>query len=318
MQMDKIKVLVIGCGNIGCGYDWNTDFVRTHCKALFQLNNVAVSVYDENVDLASSAAEKYSYRVVSDISKVDFSFYQWVIIASPTPTHFDYLRLCFLGNVPLVICEKPVATAKSELEKLEELYNAGKTKVLINYIRRFQEPYIELRKKMADLKIQPSVIAVKYQRGLNNNFSHAADIIAFLLGAFDLKDLHIVSRVFDEFAYDPTTSFTAMLNDDIPLFAMGIANAKYSYFEIEFFYSNCKISLIDNGSEIIWNSADINGSKFYQPLKKIPEFYLKAILDNLMTGVYENAMKVFAGLADDNFLSSINTNKTLLKIKQHG
>lgn len=40
------KALILGCGNIGAFYDYDTQEVVTHAKAFSEFDNIDVTVYD--------------------------------------------------------------------------------------------------------------------------------------------------------------------------------------------------------------------------------------------------------------------------------
>lgn len=311
--MINVKVLVLGAGNISCGYDWDNEFIKTHCKALANIKNLSVSIYDTNETLAFKSAKKYNFLHIDKFEKINFNFYDWIVIASSTDTHFTYLKRAILEKIPLVICEKPIASSLDELKILEDLYKMGQTKVIVNYIRRFQKKYIELRKLISAIDSIPSSISVTYQRGFSNNFSHASDLLEFLFGKFSLTNINVFAKFYDELTNDPTISFSALLNNNIQLIANGIRNAKYSYFEIEIFFSSYKIHIAKNGNEIQWYSSE-EYQTFYHPLKYDCNLSSTNVLENSMVDVYNFVSSVYANHTHDNFLSSIKNNNTLLKI----
>lgn len=306
-----MKALLIGCGNIGALYDLNTNEIKTHAKALSFIPSIVVSLFDENVSQAKKIASLYHYKLVEDKATIKLADFELVIIASPTKTHFEWLCKCFESNVKLVICEKPLSTNKKELEELEIKYKNSNTKVVVNYIRRFQEAYIELKQIIEKESKAPLQILVKYQRGITNNFSHAADLIQFFYGQCEFSNLNITDKIFDEFENDPTCSFTGKYGK-IPISVIGLANVKYSYFEIEIFYKNKKIAITNSGDNIRVISAK-EAQNFYLQLTET-EFEKTDILRNYMKNVYEIVEDVFSGKLEDNFIESIMMGNEISKI----
>jgi predicted dehydrogenase len=307
-----MNVLLIGCGNIGALYDWDIEAVKTHCKALSKLPNVIVSVYDNNIDLATKVAKKYNFLCVENENQIVLQNYKWVVIASPTNSHLPWLCKCFDAEVPLVICEKPIAKNEAELSKLESLYTKSKTKVIVNFIRRFQPAYAQLKKDINN-KI-PSNVIIKYQRGLVNNFSHAADLLNYFFGGGVFENIHVTQKVFDEFEDDPTVSFTALFNK-IPINVIGLAKVKYSYFEIELFFEDEKISIINNGNDIVYQKA-LHFNTFYEPLPTVTEYKEKKLLNNYMQFVYDSVIQMYKNIVPDNYVEALKMNQQLLQIIQ--
>ena len=306
-----MKALLIGCGNIGALYDIDTDEVKTHAKALSFLPDISVTVFDEDAEQAKRVALKYNYGIIDYAEKIRIADFDLVIIASPTATHYEWLVRCFNEKAKLVICEKPLSVSETELKELEATYKDADTKVVVNYIRRFQPSYKGLKKLIEEEEIMPVQIVVKYQRGLINNFSHAADLLEFFFGGGEFTNVHVIASAFDEFESDPTVSFTGNFKE-IPLIACGLANVKYSYFEIEIFYPDKKISIFNSGDNITVKAAK-NAAGFYPQLTELLTDE-SGILKNYMQYVYESILDIAHGKTYDNFMSSLIMGQQILKL----
>ena len=53
------KVLILGCGNIGAGYDFDNEQVLTHAKAFNLHPEFSCVFYDQDHALSKRVAEKY-------------------------------------------------------------------------------------------------------------------------------------------------------------------------------------------------------------------------------------------------------------------
>jgi len=310
-----INVLLIGCGNIGALYDFENNLTKTHCKALSLIPNLNISIFDENIDLAELVAKKYGYNCILCSKQINLSTFKWVIIATPTNTHFEWLSKSVESNVPLIICEKPISKNILELNKLLMLYKGGKSKILINFIRRFQPAFLELKKIISSKETCPIQLIVKYQRGILNNFSHAADLLSFLFNTNEFKDILIVNFSNDEFEDDPTVSFVGFLGN-IPINVIGLQNVKYSYFEIEICYEDSKINVTNTGDNIeYFFSEKIQG--VYKPLRENLCLTKDKILENYMIAVYEHAIRIYKCEVGDNFVESLLVNQQIIKLKNN-
>jgi predicted dehydrogenase len=307
-----INALIVGCGNVGALYDFDTHHIKSHAKILHQLKDIAVTVYDPDSSLAAKVAQKYNFSSAENEEVIDLTSFQWVVIASPTFTHFSWLKRCFQAKVPLVICEKPVSKDSKELIETERLYNNGSTKIVVNYFRRYQPVFIELKNIIDNYNALPENILIKYQRGFLNNFSHAADLLAFLFNNLDYRSVNIVNKAYDEFDDDPTISFTAQLGSTT-LNVVGLTHVKYSCFEMEFFFTDKKIALLNNGNQVIHYSAEPY-EKFYKPLKEATKTDNDNLLDNYMVHVYQHVQDVYNNKTVDGFIPILNMNKALLNI----
>ena len=173
-----IKALLIGCGNIGAGYDLADDTkVWTHAKAYSRFNEIDLSVFDTESLKAKQVADKYAAKLLVELRKDDFAQYDIVSLTTPTTTHFDYLQNLITQNVPVIICEKPVVSSSNQVDSLIDLYKNSKSKVIVNYIRRFQDGYKTAKQKLIELSRQQSLknINIKYKRSFLNKASHVVE-----------------------------------------------------------------------------------------------------------------------------------------------
>ena len=114
-----------------------------------------------------------------------------VCISSPTSSHYSYLKKCLELNIPLVVCEKPISNCSIQLDKLEESYYNSKSKVLVNYVRRFNKDYNSFKNELRDFFKDVDTIKIDYHRGVLNNLSHAFDIINYFFD-FELNFYNVM------------------------------------------------------------------------------------------------------------------------------
>lgn len=298
--MEKYKALILGCGNIGALYDFENDKVQTHAKALYLNMEYDVDVFDCNIELAKKVAEKYSFLVIANEIDIDFTQYQLISICTPTFTHFNFLKKCFEAQVPVVICEKPVDLNLNNLSELKELYFNSNTKVLVNYIRRFQPKFSELKevikKNLNEDKLQ--TISINYQRGFFNNCSHAFDTLEFLLNQqLELSNISLLRNKFDAFQDDPTMTMHAEWNH-VNFLINGIEDINYPVFEIYLYFQYVCISILKSGNHI---------QIAYSTKSNHTDYIFENVIENYMLPVveYVNQYTIKNNLIPDNFIRSI-------------
>jgi predicted dehydrogenase len=306
-----IKALLIGCGNIGAGYDFNDPSkVWTHAKAYSLRNDIELSVFDGDKAKAQQIAGRYKAVLVESLHDQDFSKYQIISITTPTTTHYHFLEKIIKANVPLVICEKPVVNETAQVEQLEQLYKSGRSKILVNYIRRFQPAYKEAKERILRIKENQSLrgIIIKYKRGFLNNASHAIDLLEYIFEmAFDFKNFQTSAAVFDAFDYDPTIT-AACLFHDRPVSFAGFSGTSYAVFELELFFSSLKVVICHSGNEIRYYYDDSGNWNEHVEERQT------ALLDRYMVPVMDRAVDLYNGNGEDNFMSSLRLNKAILEI----
>ncbi len=310
------RALIIGCGNIGAMYDFETESILTYAKAFHLDPEIEFDVYDINNKIAEKVGQRYHAQCLQILEMQTFKEYDIVAICTPTHTHFDYLSKMLVHGPKLVICEKPVDSDPAQLDKIISLYLKSNTKVLVNFYRRFQPGIIQLRNEIREVLAEEGCtnIVVSYQRGFHNNASHAIDLIEYLFGStFDFADAQITHKTIDEFEADPTMS-VFFLWHGVSVQFVGLAKVEFSHFDIAIYFKRKAVLLKDGGNEIEW----------FTTLPKIGNYYPKlklrsrktAVVSNYMSNVVLHAKLMLNGIErTTNFIESISISQRILKLQ---
>lgn len=308
------KALVIGCGNIGALYDLENDKILTHAKAFHCHHQFTLSLFDVDNELATKIAEKYNCEVVEKVDNKVLQLFDCISICTPTGSHFELLQNALSSQVKLVICEKPVSNNISELNTLKTLYNNGKSKILVNYIRRFQPSFVELKQFISGIigKEVLTNICIRYQRGFLNNCGHAFDTIDFLLGyTLELENIKLNNKAYDQFPDDPTLSLQATHNKT-NIAITGLSDIKFTFFEIDLYFEYYFISIKNAGATIRIYKAEKDIRRF-QPLQILDAYSQDDCLKDYMKYVIEHAHGLLNGEQTlDNFSGSADMNIRML------
>ena len=310
------KALIIGCGNIGAMYDFESESILTHAKAFHLDPEITFAVYDTNREVAEKVAQRYQVHALQVLEPGAFNEYDIVSICTPTFTHYDYLSKMLMHGPKLVICEKPVDSDPIRLDSILSLYRKSNTKVLVNFFRRFQPGITELRNEISDVLVEEECtnIVVTYQRGFHNNASHAIDLLEYLFGStFDLSTAQITHKTSDEFDTDPTMSVSSFWNGVIVQF-VGLAHVEFSHFDVAIYFNRKAVLLKDGGNEIEWLATTPKCGTFYPKLKL--QSRRTAVVDNYMNNVISHAKLLLNGNEQNsNFLQSIKISQRILKLQ---
>ena len=309
----KRKALLIGCGSIGACYDLNKPgLVWTHAKAYSLLSDLELTVTDIDRDKANKVSAIYQALVIDESDTEAYKNFDLISIATPTPVHFEYLKNTLHYCPPVIICEKPVVNSLKQADEVLDLYRSSGSKVLVNYMRRFQPAYKVLKERLEKNYERDSLkeIIIKYKRGFLNNASHAVDLLEYLYDEpFDFKNFHIQKWEFDSFEYDPTLTGTCLYLDQPVNFA-GICKVEYPVFEIEIFYPNSKIAICHSGNEIRYYSMNTEDG-----LEEDHGERQTDILDQYMTPVINKGLDLIDRKENnDNFMQALTMNKRMLEI----
>lgn len=293
----------MGCGNIGSQYDFENEFILTHSKAIFFSNWInSVDIFDKKIKLSKKVSSKYNFNLIKNINDVQFNNYDIVVIATPTETHFSLLNQCIKSGVKYVICEKPISYSIQELNKIEHLIQKKDSKVFINYYRRFQKSYKELKKDINPYLLEISSIKVTYYKGILNYASHAIDTLNFFFGSVSKIELKkINNKFYDYFENDPTVNAYVTFND-IDLHLNGqISNVPL--FEIDIKSGDYTILIYDLGNKAKIKRGDVI-IKHYDNLLKDN---MKYVYNYIQNSIYKKKN-------NDNFRESLILNKQLINL----
>jgi predicted dehydrogenase len=247
------RALLIGCGNIGAGYDFDRpDQVLTHARAYSRLG-IAFDVVDPDGDRAARVAGRYGARSYAAIEELDPTHYEIVSVASATPTHAGYLEVFLAAGTPLVICEKPVAARPAEIDAVLARYASGRSAVVVNYLRRFQPAYQRLRNRLRQWTASDPLrrAVVRYQRGFLNNGGHALDTLEYLFDQpVDLASLRSTATLADAFPDDPTITGSFRFQD-ATVELVGVPPPAAGVFDIVLELGSRRIELLERGDRIV-------------------------------------------------------------------
>jgi predicted dehydrogenase len=307
--------LIIGAGNIGALYDLDKDDkVLTHAKAYALMKScINLTIADTDREKAEKVAIHYNTPFACNLPFPSYQSFDIVSITTPTATHYSYLIDLLEQNVPVIICEKPVAADTDQLLKLKNAYYGSESKVLVNYMRRFQPGFYILKERIQNIlqEEEPLAIIVKYQRGILNNGSHAMDLLEFLFEEpFLLEDFQVQLAIFDAFEMDPTVSGTCKFMN-CPVSFVGLTNLAYAVFETELFFTSSKIRIQNSGNEINYFTKDesTNQLKEELPLRQ------NNLLDKYMVPVMEKALRLLDVEKEmDNFISTVELNLRIVQL----
>ncbi|MES2427305.1 MAG: Gfo/Idh/MocA family oxidoreductase [Bacteroidota bacterium] len=313
------KALVIGCGNIGAQYDMHNNEIQSHVKAWYLNPLVSLHIYDINRSLVENVADKYNCEIIDSLEVDVLKEFTFVSICTPTATHLNFLEMALAAKVNVVICEKPVSNNYEDLEQIKSIYEINTSKVLINYMRRFLPPFMELKQFISSIKPFEKLtnISIRYQRGFINNCSHAFDLIAYLTDIdIDLSHINRFNLIADHFIDDPTLSLQALWGD-VNFNVQGLSNVNFSHFEIDLYFNYHKIVVKNAGNIIeILKAEKTDGN--LKPLILQAEHTRNNCLENYMKHVIDYAVDLKQGRVNkDNFINAVTLNQKMLRYKDN-
>lgn len=131
MSSNILKIALLGLGKMG----------QNHLRVLANLPDVKIAcIYDNNIELTQKLACEYKVNFIKEPENLKDFKLDAIIIATPTFTHYDYIKLAS-KYVKNIFVEKPLCANFSECKELK-LKNH---KIQTGFIERYNPAFVELK-----------------------------------------------------------------------------------------------------------------------------------------------------------------------------
>jgi len=215
----------VGLGNIAWRFDQKKDNIAvglTHASSYLKHDCVEiVGGCSPEQDDRKSFEKLYKVQTFNTIDEMLPAVQPDIVsICTPAEYHYDQVRYCLQHSIPMIWLEKPPATSLADLDKMiqENKQFQGRSKILVNYQRRFSESYTWLQSLYKDQTLGACrLIQINYSRGLENNGSHLLDILFFIVG---LQCDYILEWISDSLSTSP--SFALSFQNNLSIIVSGL------------------------------------------------------------------------------------------------
>lgn len=139
-----MRIGIIGAGNMA----------TLHADAIVKSGRAHVAVvYAVDTQETAAFASRYGARVANDVREVfEDPAVGAVIVATPTPSHAQYLRLAHQAQKH-VLCEKPVVRTRAEADEIAALFSGYPCVAAAGHLVRFTPEYKYLRQVVREGKL---------------------------------------------------------------------------------------------------------------------------------------------------------------------
>ena len=297
--MNKLKTCLIGCGDIGYGFDRGRtgEGALTHFKALNNSSHFelcAIAEIDKKV--REEIAEKHG-TMAYDNAEVMLNNQkpEVVVIASNDETHIPFLKTALKYEPKFVFCEKPLGLSSNEVTEIVNEYEKMNVKLQVNYTRRFLEEFYSIGQDLHSGKIgKLNSVTFYYSRGLVHNASHYLDLVHWYFGVPDIVTTLSSREGLGE--HDKSYSFRLGYDEGPEIIFIGLEPSKLSFAEIDFVGSDGRIKFsYKNEIEYfkVVNNPSYNGFQMYELTGSRPVRF-----DEAMPNAYRNIYDCLTGSAN--------------------
>lgn len=253
------KVLLIGLGAVGMGYDFDTTdagVMSTHARAFsnhpdFQL----ACAVDPDPGARARFQERYGGWVVADLAEgLRTACPDVVVVASPTRYHAEAVQMVLRHAKPkLILCEKPLSYSLEEARAVVTACSDAGCLLYVNYMRRVEPGALEIRRRLQTGAIaSPLKGVVWYTKGLLHNGSHFFNLLEFWLGPMANFRVIKAGSPFGEADIEPDVQVCFSAGEVIFLAAR---ENHFSHHEIQLVAPNGCLRYQQGGRQILWQAA---------------------------------------------------------------
>ncbi|MCG8569114.1 MAG: Gfo/Idh/MocA family oxidoreductase [Spirochaetes bacterium] len=194
--MKKINHVIIGLGRIASLLE--DDKLRekpcTHAGAIEQnLQSIIAGGCDHSIERREKFRDRWNCPHVYATIEELFTHVQCDIlhIATHPDSHYDYVKKAIHYEVPVIVCEKPLADTYQKARKIVKLVEKSSTKLITNHERRYSNNYQRVKSLLSEKKYGDLLsISARLYMGrkkkirdmLWHDGTHMVDIIQYLIG----------------------------------------------------------------------------------------------------------------------------------------
>lgn len=307
--MTRIKALLVGLGQIGCGYDLDQPFrldqpcsgpvTLTHARALACHPRVdLVAAVDRSIQARQRFNSVYACPAFGDLDAcfqdLDPHDIELVVVAVP-PTLQPSLveQLLAICRPRMLLLEKPVAINVEQADRLRmACMHRPKLVVAVNYIRRYLPVVLEVQSQLQVGARFGELLhgRLVYGKGLLSNGSHFVNLAEAWLGPFCPKNVLDQGPPFSGFDREACLTLTAASHHHAPLHLESIGRAGLRAGELDLWFTHGRLLWANDGQTVqCWRLGKAAHGDSHRPLMVEPEVlpsgmehYQHHVLDNLV------------------------------------
>ena len=265
MSISKINTLLIGLGNIGCGYDYNINFevdkpessskIFTHARAVTchpSFNLIA------GIDICKSARERFeviyknsTFDSIDSFLDHENNNIDFVIIAVHPKFQPMLIEEVIEKVCPRVLLiEKPIALSMEESRKVQSICKRKPNLIVcVNYIRRYLPFFLDWKKIIESKKLGEFLHGnIVYGKGLLTNGSHFLNLAQGWLGGLKLFKKLNEGLIYSDF--DKELSFILQHNKNSFLGVYSLCSDDLRAGEVDLWFENGRVCLLNNGKSL--------------------------------------------------------------------
>ncbi len=295
--MEKIRCVIAGLGRIASLLE--DDKLRekpaSHAGAIISNPDTElVGGADPDPERQEAFGRRWKVKdLFSDPEKMCMTLRPDILhICTDPSTHLQILQAGLRAKVPLILCEKPLASNIGDARKMINLMQGKHSQLMVNHERRYSLDYVHAREIISSRRygalrsIHGSLFMGKNRAPgqiLLDDGTHMIDIIRFLS---DCDISHVQSL--GDFERKGGTIFIEMVCNEIPIFMEVAGGRDYVLFELDFSFETGRIR-IGNG---LFEEFSSEPSPYYENMRSLKQIDISFQKTEYFKRMLEDAVKV--------------------------
>jgi predicted dehydrogenase len=255
----KHKVLLIGLGAVGMGYDFDTTdagVVSTHARAFANHADFELAGgVDPDAGACARFQQRYGGWAGADMAEgLRAVSPDVVVVASPTQYHAEAVQAALRHAKPkLILCEKPLSYSLEDARAMVATCREAGCLLYVNYLRRVEPGVLEVKRRLQSGSIVTPLKGVLwYTKGLLHNGSHFSNLLEFWLGPVEKFSLINAGLPWGEADFEPDVQVKFVAGEVTFLAAR---EEHFSHHEIQLVAPNGCLRYEQGGAKIVWQGA---------------------------------------------------------------
>ena len=261
-MLKKIKVGIIGLGNIGYKYDQNiksNKYFYSHYKSFDFHKNFKIEfcfdINKKNLNQIKKQTSLKCFENINDLKKINNDL-DIVVLAIPTSQILNtFILISKILNFKAILIEKPMVFKSKDALKIKRICNQKKIKLFTNY-NLISDISFEKIKRQIQKKIYGKLLKgnIYYTKGIYTNASHYLNLLIELFGNYNkIYKINKIHKINEDFIGDFIVYFK-----NSKIYFQYLDEKKYSHYSMSLFFENGLLSYSNSTREIFWQNIEYN------------------------------------------------------------
>ena len=285
-----IKSTIIGLGNIGMLYDYKSNNIQTHAKAILTNKKYnLIGTVEKKKERRDFLFKKYK---IKSFSKLNYSLIlnsNLVVISTSTNQLFETIKMIIKINPNTnILIEKPFGLKKKEIDFIKKKF-ITKNKIYVNYYRNFDKSITTLKKIIIKKFKGSSYGNLYYTKGFFHNSCHFLAMFNYIFGKIKKVDVIKKTKIKNNDYF--VKAIIYYKNFQLSIFPD--RKSKFNSFNI--FGLNANLFYKNDGSTVWYQNVNKNDKKNSKKIKIFSKIsnYQKVVYDNIYKDLINKESLVF-------------------------